>query len=336
MKTFLVAMLLLAAGGVHLEAQLIEEIYNRSDSRTLRERAHTLIRKGGQDSLAMKFLERWLSAVPFDTSAAKDLKALYVRNGRVADAKYADSIVIKRRHRADPRTLTIKTLQVRYGSYQVIMPANVKPTETYPAVLVLHGNGNNPEVMMNWVRTLKMDSVIFLFPEAPYPKLHEIMAIQHPVFSASGRGLGLPDSLFAGVIDASAAWYHDVYIDASTKLPISRRKPVIIGFSQGGFYAYVVASRYPQDFRSIISISASMYAEGQVEGHLDDLRLYGVDVLVAHGKSDKVVPFQTAELISAMLSTARIEHEVKPYEGGHWPSKTVSKYIRTWLIDRLR
>ena len=330
------ALVLAVVGGVSsAQAQSIEEIAGRKDGRTLRERAWYLMREGGKDSLAMAYYVQWLNAVPKDTAAMRELLELYDRNKRTRAADTLRSALRRFERPSDSRELTMHTLQVTMGSYRVIMPEQVRMAETYPAIVVLHGNGNSPETMMRWARSLKLDSAILIFPQAPYLKIDEVLATHTLRYSASGRGLGFADSVQADLVDASAAWYHDVFLDASTRLPISKDKPLIIGFSQGGFFAYCVAVRYPHVFRSLVTICASMYEYGRVEASLPDLRTHGVDVLVTHGTSDSVVPLQTGELISAMLETAGVDHVFMPFDGGHWPSEEITTVIRDWVRLRL-
>lgn len=231
---------------------------------------------------------------------------------------------------------TLYTLQVRMAKYHVILPTEMKPAQTFPAVLVLHGNGHTPEFMMQWVRSMKLDSVIFIFPEAPYPKYDEIIATKKVKLSASGEGIGMPDSLMSEVVKASAAWYHDALTDASARLPISKVKPIVLGFSQGGFYSYVLATRYPWTFQSVVSVCASMYDYGHAVEHFDDLAKYGIDVLITHGRQDTTVRFQTGELIKAALERNNVSHTFLPFDGGHWPTPEVSEQIAAYIRQRLR
>ncbi len=318
-----------------LQGQAIHDIVANPDKRTLRERADEALRKGAPDSVVISMYEQWLHAVPSDTSAAKQLAALYTKVGRTADASAATRLSSPESPSADPRLETVYTLQVRLGMYKVYGPAKPKPGIKYPAVLVLHGNGHNEEVMLNWVKSLNMDSVYFILPQAPYAKLSDIMASHRPRYSATDVAPTLPDSLLPQVVDASAAWYHDAYIDASVRYPISAIKPIVIGFSQGGFYSYAVATRYPHTFQSVVSVCASMYAYGGIRERLPDLRAHGIDVLVLHGSKDDVVPLQVGELISSLLHGSNVQHTFHVFEGGHWPSAPATAMIRNWLITRL-
>jgi len=334
MRTVLTVLLVFTAV-TGLSAQTVDEIVGRSDRRTAREHASRLYHSRENDSLAITLYLQWLAAVPNDVAAVRELVTVYDRNGRTREADTLRTLVKKLEPRVDPRVLTLHTLQVNMGTYKVLMPSKMRPAQTFPAVVILHGNGHTAETMMGWARTLQLDSAILIFPQAPYPKLDEIMASHTPKYSASGLGIGFPDSLQSAIVDASSAWYHDAFLDAASRLPISTDKPILVGFSQGGFHALTVATRYPFAFRSVVTICASMYDYGKVRDYLGDLRTNGVDVLVTHGKSDQTVPLQTGELIDAWLTSARVEHVYMPFDGGHWPSGQITDAIRDWIRLRL-
>jgi predicted esterase len=327
--------LVLVTTAVMCPAQVINEIATRADKRTARERADEAV-AAGKDSLAVALYETWLSAVPNDTAAASLLSRAYARAGRNAESLKALSITAEPKPPTDQRVQTIYTLQVRMGSYKVLMPKLVKPGTKYPVVLVLHGNGHTEELMLEWVKQLGMDSVVFVLPRAPYPRVEEIIATHRPRFSASDVAPGFPDSLMTAVVEASAAWYHDALTDASARFPISNVKPIVVGFSQGGFYSYAVATRYPQTFQSVVSISASMYFYGGVQSHFADLRAYGIDALVLHGRQDPIVPFQVGELIASLLTRSQVDHTFVPFDGAHWPTTEATKQIRSWLYYHLK
>ncbi|MCO6466373.1 MAG: dienelactone hydrolase family protein [Bradyrhizobiaceae bacterium] len=331
----LVSLLGIIVGIVISTAQVLPEVSARADKRTLRERADEAMQKGAPDSVVISLYEQWLNAVPMDAEAARQLSLLYTRVGRTADAAIAASMATETKPPADPRIQTVNTLQVRMGTYKVLLPSVMKPAEKYPAVLVLHGNGHTEDTMVEWVKSLKMDSVIFVFPRAPYAKIPEIMASHRPRFSGSGPDLGFPDSLLTDVVEATAAWYHDALTDASARFPVSKVKPVVIGFSQGGFLSYAVATKYPQTFQSVVSICASMYQYGNVQRYFPTLASYGIDALVMHAKSDPVVPFQTGEMIAALLKDARVKCSFEAFEGGHWPSDVATARVRQWLHHHL-
>ncbi len=320
--------------GITISAQLTDEFLQRKDRRTLRERADEAFYSGKNDSLATKLYEQWLHAVPNDTVALSRLLMVYNRNGKVAEVARVQNMD-KKAKVGDPRIEGVYTLQVRMGHYKVLLPKVIKPGRRYPVVLVLHGNGQNEETLIDWVKSMSLDSVLFVFPQAPYVKLPEVLATHRIAYSASDNGISFPDSILPAVIDASAAWYHDVLTDAKSRYPVSAVKPIVLGFSQGGFYSYVVSTMYPQTFQGVVSICASMYAQGNIVPKLGELARYGVEVLLTHGAKDQVVPLQTAELMVSQLQRSGVKHTFVPFDGGHWPNAAVTSTIRDWLSFRL-
>ncbi|MCX6140614.1 MAG: alpha/beta fold hydrolase [Candidatus Kapabacteria bacterium] len=223
--------------------------------------------------------------------------------------------------------------QERYGRYRVKVPAGASLGKVYPLVVLLHGNGNAPELMMRWARDLKLDSFVVVCPEAPYVKVPETIQSQEERYTAMADAIGIPDSLVPEAITYSADWYYNVVLDAQRTLPVDPLiKPVLIGFSQGGFYAQVVLTRHPETFRKVVTVSASMYAAGKVLERLPLLASSNVDILLVHARMDPVVPFQTGELINSAFEEAKVKHTFLPFDGGHWPTQEVTEAISKWLL----
>lgn len=225
--------------------------------------------------------------------------------------------------------------QRRIGRYRVMLPAGMQPGRRYPLVILFHGNGNSPSVMLNWARELKLDSTMFVCPEAPYVKLSETMSSGAPRYTAMADAMGMGDTVSPEAVSLSADWYYDVIRDAQRTLPVDTvQKPTLIGFSQGGFYSHVVMTRHPDAFSSVVSICASMYPEGKVFERYAGLRSFDLGIMVAHGRQDTVVPFQTGESIKNALEAAGMQPLFVPFEGGHWPSPVATERIRQWLLSR--
>lgn len=303
------------------------------DKRTFREKADDVLAKKGSDSVAANYLESWLLAVPTDAEAAQILAVLCGRLGRKADSVAYMDQAWKNGYSTDQRVKQYLARQERYGRYKVLMPTVVKPGMKYPMVLLLHGNGNSPDMMIQLARNLKLDSVIFVCPEAPYLKSRESHQAVRERYSASGDGYAVMDTVLTEAMQLSAEWYYQAFLTAKATLPSSNVKPLIVGYSQGGFYALSVATRHPESFGGVATINASMYDNGNVMQNLDKLRTHGVGVFVSHGKSDMVVPFQTAELIVGGLVSAVVNHVFYPFDGGHWPTADAMMKIRQWVLD---
>jgi len=241
--------------------------------------------------------------------------------------------------------------QVRFGRYHVLAPKAVVADTTYRVVLLLHGNGHGPEVMLEWARQLNIANTFFICPEAPYLKWKESKESETGKYTGIISDSSVPDSLQEEMIAATAQWYYNVLGDAVKELsetPIRRgefdvpkgsgnsnravvqlRTPFVIGFSQGGFFAQVLATRHPDDFAGVVSISGSIYPVAGVLERYDRLR--GMPILICHGKQDTTVPFSVATQCVDALSRAEVEYTFIPFEGGHWPTPDVTDQVRRWI-----
>lgn len=241
--------------------------------------------------------------------------------------------------------------QVRFGRYHILAPKVLSPDTTYNVVLLLHGNGHGPEVMLDWSKDLNLANTIYIAPEAPYLKWRESKVAETDKFMAILIDSTVPDSMQAEIINTSAQWYHDVMKEAmaslrttpikrsafdltsnvrkTTAVPLTYAKPHVVGFSQGGFFAQVLATRHPNDFAGVVSMSGSMYAAGNVVERYPVLRT--MPVLLCHGRQDDIVPFRVATECVDALTQAKVEHTFIPFEGGHWPTPEITAQIRRWL-----
>jgi predicted esterase len=333
------------------------------ESRSYRERADALIRQD-KFSAAIDLLEDWVRVNPKDAEAFVQLARSYAGLGKhdaglamldsAAEAGYSNVYLITtdndfknmRLLKDFPRILNIFKKnyenfnefpvrfapQKRWGRYRVLYPDNYNESLKYQLVVLFHGNGQDPNIMLRWAKQLNLNNdVIFVCPEAPYVKMRETIYSQQMRLSATGEDLGYSDSLKSEVIATSAEWYASVIDDAMAELPVKNNLPIIIGFSQGGFYASVVATRYPQKISSVIVMNGSMYQEGKVTQRLNLLRQYGIDLLVMHGTEDETVPYQTAILYTNALKGENVNYTLYPFKGGHWPTVDATKKAAEWI-----
>jgi predicted esterase len=363
----LLAVLLGLFGVAHAQPAFDASALLNQQRRSAREQADAAAGRTDWNT-AIRLYEQWLALAPSDSDGCARLARCYAVTGRHADAVKVMRLALANDYQGDLRlerddawkgllasafgveiramidahvasradiTTHYTTLQ-RLGRYQVLMPPKADPKKRYRMVLLLHGNGHRPEIMLRWAKQLNVPDVIWVAPEAPYVKTHEVMASHREQYSAAGESLHAPDSLRDDIVKYSSAWYHSVIDDARATLPVTNDKPVVIGFSQGGFYAHVVGTRFPEHVASIVSICGSMYADGDVTTNYSKLRTYGIPVLVLHGTKDETVPLQTGELIDASLTSAQVPHVYRPFNGGHWPTAEADQAVRDWLNGTLR
>jgi predicted esterase len=221
--------------------------------------------------------------------------------------------------------------QKRLARYRILFPKNYDSLKIYRAVLLLHGNGLEPLFMLKWAEKFDLKDHIIIAPEAPYVKLKESMQSGAMKLSGRGEDQSFPDSMNDDVIMQTAEWYLSALNHAKKTLPISNAPHIVMGFSQGGFFASIVLSRYPNIFSSAITLCGSMFPEGKIEQNVSAMRSLNRDILIVHGRQDTIVPFSVAEEFSKLLTSAHINHTVMPFEGGHWPPDDLLDDIKDWI-----
>lgn len=336
----------------------------RIDLRSLKEKAdEAFSQKNYKES--EKLYSQWSAALPRDTTVYLNWFKSCLRNQNhaealnvlklagqagvgnfssyIGDTDYTD---IKNKQEAEKLIAELKknfdknddfplryTEQTRIGRYRILYPPNYNPANKYHLGLVLHGNSQDPNIILRWAKELKLEDFIFVCPEAPYVKVKETVWSGKMRLSAAGEELGVPDSNKSDIVEYSARWYVNVLNDAEKSLPVYRETRTLIGFSQGGFYAGVLATRFPHKFKTTIMMCASYYDFGRNADRWWVLNKYGIDVLHVHGKSDPTVPFQTAELLHSQLESVGVKNTFLPFEGGHWMSPDITVKIADWITE---
>jgi predicted esterase len=317
---------------------------------------------------AIVWLERWVTALPRDTSAWVLLARCRLRTGDTARALEALSRAIQaglsdtalartypefsaplrsRQGRLLQQQLLSAVAergpvavefapQERFGRYYILYPPGYSAERRYHLIVLLHGNSQAPEMLFRWARQWQPQDAIIVAPEAPYVRLRPTLNAAALRFSALGEELQAPDSLREDIIISSARWYHSVAEHARRTFPLKRALPVVVGFSQGGFMAGVLLAQYPYAYAGAALVSASYYPEGKVIERLHLLRRYGVELLLLHGRQDPIVPPQTAELFANALQNAGVTHELFLFDGEHWASPEATQRLRQWLVRLLQ
>lgn len=363
-STFILVLLLFSGSVMNAQFPPPLQPNTKPDLRTYRERGDEQFRLGNYKE-ASEFYSTWLLANPRDTSGyvfcARSMmklnqpdKALAVlkagANAGCAHWKAIDDqqdfSIIKNK----PEWNEVKSIiqqnednnndfvlrfakQERWGRYRILFPKTYDSKLRYHLVLLLHGNSQEPQVILKWAKELQLEQCIIVCPEAPYVKLLETITQGKMRLSAAGEELGMPDSMKYAIVDESSDWYMSVLSDAQRTLPVYKELPIVVGFSQGGFYTNCLITRYPNRFRSAVMMCASYFDFGGIAERLPNVKRYGIDVLHVHGRQDPIVPFQTAELIHALFERNGVTNTFIPYDGTHWMTPDITRKVSEWIVS---
>ncbi|MBX7155251.1 MAG: hypothetical protein K1X91_09815 [Bacteriodetes bacterium] len=361
-----VVLLLLSNPAIAQQTPQTSNNHTKFEPRTSRQLADAAFRKGDYQ-LAKTEYEHWIVSNPRDTTAYINLARCQMRlvfPDRALETLYKCTQAGYKNYRAvaqDTDFVPLRTTQefkrilelitvnmdntpfpyhyaeqIRFGRYQLLYPKDYDKSKKYHLVLLLHGNGQDPSVMLNWAKELQMEDVIFVCPEGTYVKQLESLQQGQIIYSAAGEDLGLPEQAKKHIVNYSAKWYLTVLDSALAELPLYNELPILVGFSQGGFYASVLASRHPERFKTVVIMCASYYEFGGIAERLEQVKRYGLEFLHVHGKDDPTVPFQTSELIESLFAKAGIKTKYIPFEGVHWMTPEITKTVAIWIREHFK
>jgi phospholipase/carboxylesterase len=197
-----------------------------------------------------------------------------------------------------------------------------------PLVVLLHGFGAPGEDLVPLFRQLDVPSEVrFAFPAAPVDLREKLgpgyaggrawWMIDTAALEAAMRGGGRADrsrQVPDGLVEARASVV-DCLAELETLLGAPRARTVLGGFSQGAMLTMDVALREERGFAGLALMSGSIIAEDQWTPLFP--RLTGTKVMQAHGRTDPLLPFATAERLRDLLRGAAADVRWVEFPGGH-------------------
>lgn len=218
----------------------------------------------------------------------------------------------------------------RFGSLrvQIVGGEDRQGGGTGPVVVLLHGFGASGDDLVPLHRQLDVPhEVRFVFPEAPldlgriagpgYAGGRAWWMIDLAGLEAAARGDRRPDrsgTIPEGLVEARAQ-VTALLGEITTKLHAPMDRIVLGGFSQGAMLALDTALHAPSLPAALVLMSGTLIAEPEWTPLLP--RLAGLPILQSHGRSDPLLPFDTAVRLRDLLKGAEAEVHWLEFAGGH-------------------
>ena len=105
----------------------------------------------------------------------------------------------------------------------------------------------------------------------------------------------------------------------------------IVGFSQGGALATLLAILYPQRIRKM-AVLAGFVPKGVGEAHLKPGLLDGIDCFWAHGTQDDMITFERGRSSAEMLEKAGAQIQFCAADVGHRVSRDCRRALDDFLV----
>jgi phospholipase/carboxylesterase len=194
-----------------------------------------------------------------------------------------------------------------------------------PLIVLLHGFGAPGDDLVGLWRQLAVPAgTRFAFPEAT-------LALDPATFGAgrawwmidwakleaalaSGQTRDLSRDVPEGLAEARERAI--ALLDAlAVRLAAPPDKTLLGGFSQGAMLACDVTLRTNRELAGLVLMSGTLLAEDEWASRMPARA--GLRVLMSHGRSDPLLPFELAERLKVLLSVSGLSVTWVPFSGGH-------------------
>ncbi len=159
--------------------------------------------------------------------------------------------------------------------YTLYVSSKVPSSGNFPLVMVLHGLGSNPQLVMNVTglnKKAEREGFVALYPAA----------LGEPTYWNVGG--------FVGKID-DFAFLKGLIAHVKEKYNIDEKRVYIAGHSNGGIMAYWLAAAIPEQIAAVGVVSGAIGAQYKGFEIVPNKPGKPVPVVVFHGQEDLIVPY---------------------------------------------
>jgi predicted peptidase len=214
------------------------------------------------------------------------------------------------------RTVSVAGVTYRY---EVYVPAEHAPTQTWPIVVDLHGNGAQGSDGIRQTAHFFADQIRMQRSRFPM-----IVVFPQAALGQTWQGATMQD-MVAAELDATIREFHG-----------DPDRVCLTGFSMGGAGVYALAARWPEKFAGLIAIAGGGGGDVDALAHT----LAHIPIWIVHGDADERVPVTASrEMVDALKKiNARVTYT--EYAGGrHGPTAEkiyADPEFTSWLLAQRR
>jgi phospholipase/carboxylesterase len=190
-------------------------------------------------------------------------------------------------------------------------------------VVTLHGRGVTGEDLVPLAEELKLQSLRFIFPNAPF----DFMG-----FSNGRAWYESPPRSHEGLTESRRLLFR--LLEDLEKEGVDPGRIVLMGFSQGAVMSLDVGIRYPQRLAGIIALSGYLYSADSI-GTEKSPASSGLPILLAHGTDDDVLPFSLSRQADKALKAHGFRTKLLEYPMGHQVIPEELEEVRSFIKAEL-
>lgn len=210
--------------------------------------------------------------------------------------------------------------------YLTVYPDAYEASAAYPLVICLHGYGADMHDLEGLARVIHRTGYRFVFPNGLLPAFEGVDRTARAWHERGGNES-------AGAVRDALAALDGLVHELAEKYATPPGQTLLMGFSQGGAIALRYGLPRPDAFAGLGVLSGSLRKVEELLPHLPATRHQ--PILVAHGRTDALVPVDWSRQVVAFLEKHGYRPNYRLYPMGHQISPTSLNDLREWLLKTL-
>ncbi|NQV49674.1 MAG: hypothetical protein HQ507_04225 [Candidatus Marinimicrobia bacterium] len=213
--------------------------------------------------------------------------------------------------------------------YRIRFPKGYDASKSYPLLIGMHGAGGSAEGFITHYDKLDNPQVIYVTPEGQYPFTMD-MGPQGHNRSWSLTNVGRTAWKMADKMVSE--YILNTIKQVSSEYKIS--DVYLVGFSQGGVYAYTIGLKNPDKINGVIVFGGYLM---DVDGedsvlHKEDLEKgKKLRIYIAHGVDDASIGIKVARDLKTMFEMQGYDVTYTEFEGQHGVNAAVFNDVLKWM-----
>ena len=219
----------------------------------------------------------------------------------------------------------------RRSGFAILKPPGPAPKRGWPAVLALHGYGDNGRTFCERLAALSGEGFALVAPDGPFPVAvdrNNVRRIGRSWYAYSGAQEEFLKSLQEAESDLGS-WVQECWAQHGLDL----QRTALIGYSMGGYLGAFLALRRSDVFRALVVVSCRVKVEFLGS---EMAKLRGYPVLGIHGARDESTAVEPQSRAFEALVAAGLDARLVVHSGGHGFRRAQLPEIACFLERSLR
>ena len=222
------------------------------------------------------------------------------------------------------------------------VPRSYEPRYAYPLLVLFHGRGGDERQLLQLVPKLSERNYVAVALRGPQTTRPRRDGTEGYAWAEAAPGAQIGEgvatlerprmpSLSELPVDYLADYAFQAVDEVRRRLNIHPRRIFLVGYGEGAAAAYRLGLGMPTRFAGMIAINGWMPRPNGPLIWLPDARR--LQVLIAHGLHNQVVPVSHAEAAHRLLYTAGLDSTPYWLDYGHRIPSTLPNLLDHWLMQ---